>query len=76
MQDYPNMSYCMCNNTLAAMDQLMDAMADVDFIENLNPDELRSFNDLIHVANLFARRGQLLLDRQIDRNVAKVLENS
>ena len=76
MTDYPNMSYCMCNNTLAAMDQLMDAMEDVDFIEDLNPDELRSFNDLIHVANSFARRGQLLLDRQIDKNVAKVLENS
>ena len=76
MQDYPNMSYCMCNNTLAAMDQLMDAMEDVDFIEELNPDELRSFNDLIHVAKLFARRGQFLLDQQIEKNVAEVLKNS
>ena len=76
MTNYPNMSYCMCNNTLAAMDQLMDAMEDVDFIEELNPDELRSFNDLIEVAKLFARRGELLLDRQVQKNIDKVLENS
>ena len=75
MQDYPNMSYCMCNNTLAAMDQLMDAMEDVDFIEDLNPDELRAFNELQHVAAMFAKKAQKMLDNQIDRNVAKVLEN-
>ena len=75
MTDYPNMSYCMCNNTLAAMDQLTDAMEDVDFIEDLNQDELRSFNDLIEVAKLFARRGELLLDKQVQKNVDKVLED-
>ena len=75
MQDYPNMSYCMCNNTLAAMDQLMDAMADVDFIENLNPDELRSFNDLIELAKLFVSQGEFLVGQQIDKNVAKFLED-
>lgn len=75
MTDYPNMSYCMCNNTLAAMDQLMDAMEDVDFIEDLNPDELRSFNDLIHVAKLFARKGEFLLDQQVEKNVSVILDN-
>ena len=73
MQDYPNMSYCMCNNTLAAMDQLMDAMEDVDFIEELNPDELRAFNELQHVAKQFAKKAQKMLDNQIDRNVEKLL---
>lgn len=76
MQDYPNMSYCMCNNTLAAMDQLMDAMADVDFIEELNPDELRSFNDLIELAKLFVSQGEFLIGQQIEKNVAEVLKNS
>lgn len=75
MFDYPNMSYCMCNNTLAAMDQLMDAMEDVDFIEDLNPDELRAFNDLIHVAKLFARKGEFLLDQQVEKNVSVILDN-
>ena len=75
MTDYPNMSYCMCNNTLAAMDQLMDAMADVDFIENLNPDELRSFNDLIELAQLFVSQGEFLIGQQIDKNVEKLLED-
>ena len=75
MFDYPNMSYCMCNNTLAALDQVMDAMEDVDFIENLNPDELRSFNDLIHVANLFISKGNYLLDQQVQKNVDEILED-
>lgn len=76
MTDYPNMSYCMCNNTLAAMDQLMDAMEDdQNFIEDLNPDELRAFNDLIHVAKLFARKGEFLLDQQIDKNVSVILDD-
>ena len=73
MTDYPNMSYCMCNNTLAAMDQLMDAMEDVDFIEDLNPDELRAFNELQHVAKLFAKKAQKMLDNQIDKNVDLLL---
>lgn len=81
MTNYPNMSYCMCNNTLAAMNQLMDAMEDVDFIDELNHsmkwdnDELRAFNELQHVAAMFAKKAQKMLDNQIDRNVAKVLEN-
>jgi len=75
MTNYPNMSYCMCNNTLAALDQVMDAMEDVDFIEDLNPDELRSFNELIHVANLFVSKGNFLLDQQVQKNVDKVLED-
>ena len=75
MTNYPNMSYCMCNNTLAALDQVMDAMEDVDFIEDLNPDELRSFNELIHVANLFVSKGNFLLDQQVQKNVEKVLDN-
>jgi len=65
----------MCNNTLAALDQVMDAMEDVDFIENLNPDELRSFNDLIHVANLFISKGNYLLDQQVQKNVDEILED-
>lgn len=75
MTDYPNMSYCMCNNTLAAMEQVMDAMEDVDFIEDLNPDELRAFNEIVHVARLLARKGQKMLDEQIDRNVERILSN-
>ena len=34
MRDYPNMSYCMYQNTLLAVKQLLDALADGDFPED------------------------------------------
>ena len=73
MTDYPNMSYCMCNNTLAALNQIMDAMEDVDFVRNLNMDEMRAFNELVHVAKLFAQKGESAIDATIDENVETIL---
>jgi hypothetical protein len=51
--DYPNMSYCMCGNTLAALEQVMEAMNEegaVAFVGDLSREELRSFKELIHAA--------------------------
>ena len=31
MSNYPNMSYCMCNNTLLALRQVVDAMNENGF---------------------------------------------
>jgi methyl-accepting chemotaxis protein len=73
MTDYPNMSYCMCNNTLAALNQIMDAMEDVDFVRNLNMDEMRAFNELVHVAKQFAQKGEQAIDAAIDENVETIL---
>ena len=62
MTDYPNMSYCMCNNTEAAFNQIMDAMdeqGDVNFVKDLSMDELRSFNEIAFMARRFAQRAEV-----------------
>ena len=74
--DYPNMSYCMVSNTLAALDQILDAMdkeGDVPFLRELNMDELRAFNELKHVAQQFAKRAGRAIDQAIDENVDAIL---
>ena len=74
--NYPNMSYCMCGNTLATLEQIMDAMDEqgaVEFVKDLNMDELRAFNELMHVANLFSRRAVRAVDQVIDDRVDSVL---
>ena len=74
--NYPNMSYCMCGNTLAALEQIMDAMDEqgaVEFVKDLNMDELRAFNELMHVANLFSRRAVRAVDQVIDDRVDSVI---
>jgi hypothetical protein len=77
MSDYPNMSYCMNNNTLAALSQILDTMDEegaVNFIKDLSMDELRSFNELVHVAKQFTKRAERALDQVIDDRVEEVLE--
>ena len=76
MSNYPNMSYCMCQNTEAALNQIMDAMDDegaVQFIKDLSMDELRSFNELVYIARQFAKRAERALDEVVDDNVEAVL---
>ena len=76
MRDYPNMSYCMCNNTLAALNQILDEMdekGDVDVVRELNQDELRDFNELAFVAKIFAKRAEKAVDQLIDERVEEVL---
>lgn len=55
MSDYPNMSYCMCNNTLLALRQVVEAMQDegVDFLHELRKDERRSFEELFEMCQSF-----------------------
>lgn len=77
MKNYPNMSYCMCNNTLAAFNQIVDAMdeqGDVDFVKDLSMDELRDFNELAFIARQFAQRAERAVDKVIDDRVAEVLD--
>ena len=77
MRDYPNMSYCMCNNTLAGLEQIMAAMDEqgaMPFVRELNMDELRAFNELAHVARQFAKRAERAIDDAIDANVSDVLD--
>ena len=76
MRDYPNMSYCMVSNTLAALEQIMAAMdeeGDVAFLRDLNLDEMRAFDELKYVAQQFARRAGRAQDQSIDENVDEIL---
>lgn len=76
MSNYPNMSYCMCSNTLAALNQILDAMdeqGDVAFLKDLSPDEMRDYNELAFIAKMFARRAEKASGTLIDENVSEVL---
>ena len=49
MRNYPNMSYCMFQNTQIAMDQLAEFMqeADEDDMMDMSKDELRAMRELV-----------------------------
>ena len=55
MSNYPNMSYCMCENTLLAMRQVVEAMESegVEFLRDLNRTERRAFEELFDVCQSF-----------------------
>ncbi len=55
MSNYPNMSYCMCNNTLLALKQVVGAMQDegVDFLRELSREERRSYEALFDMCQSF-----------------------
>ncbi len=55
MSNYPNMSYCMCNNTLLALKQIVEAMNDEgpQFLREMSRDERRSFEELFSMCEDF-----------------------
>ena len=77
MRDYPNMSYCQCQNTESALAQILDSMdevGDVEFVKDLSMDELRSFNEIAFIARQFVRRAENALYEVIDDRVQEVLD--
>jgi hypothetical protein len=71
MSNYPNMSYCMFQNTQMAMDQLITFMqeADQDDMLDMSRDELRAMQELfgyceqyMRLADEFDSKRQQLLD--------------
>lgn len=62
MSNYPNMSYCMCENTLLAMRQILNAMQEEGpmFIQEMNRDELRAFKELFNVCEDFLNASEEL----------------
>jgi hypothetical protein len=68
----------MCNNTEAALAQILDAMdeqGDVEFVKQLSMDELRGFNEIAFIAQQFVRRAERALGEVIDDRVEEVLDN-
>jgi hypothetical protein len=68
----------MCQNTEAALAQILDAMdeqGDVEFVKGLSMDELRSFNELVYIAKQFAKRAERAIGQCIDDNVEAIFDN-
>ena len=62
MSNYPNMSYCMTQNTLLAMRQVVNTMYDqgADFLADLSQDERRAFQELFAVCEDFTNLSEEL----------------
>ena len=78
MSNYPNMSYCMFQNTLGAMNQLAEFMieADQDDILDMSKDELRAMRELfgyceqyLRLAEEFDSKRQEMLDALEDQDM-------
>lgn len=48
MSNYPNMSYCMCHNTLVALRQVMSSVdvQGTNFLMEISKEELQAYKDL------------------------------
>ena len=64
MSSYPNMSYCMCENTLAAMNQIVNAMNDEGpaFLKEMSRSEQRAFQALFNLCEDFMSLSEDLQD--------------
>ena len=78
MSNYPNMSYCMFQNTLGAMNQLAEFMieADQDDVLDMSKDEIRAMRELfgyceqyLRLAEEFDSKRQEMLDALEDQDM-------
>ena len=55
MSNYPNMSYCMCENTVGALYQVLNAMREegADFFKEMSREERRAYQDLFQACEAF-----------------------
>lgn len=61
---YPNMSYCMCENTLLAMRQIITAMQEEgpQFLHDMGREERRAFQELFSTCEDFMTLSEELQD--------------
>jgi len=64
MSNYPNMSYCMNENTLLALRQIVSAMQEqgADFLRDLSREERRAFGELFNTCEDFMNLSEELQD--------------
>ena len=69
MSSYPNMSYCMCENTLLAMKQVVGAMQDEGpmFLKEMNRDERRAFEAMFDMCEAFMSMSEELQE-EVERD--------
>ena len=55
MSNYPNMSYCQCENTLSALHQVLNNMEDggAEFVQRMSREERRAFQELFNACEAF-----------------------
>ena len=55
MSNYPNMSYCQCENTLSALHQVLTNMEDggAEFVQRMSREERRAFQELFNACEAF-----------------------
>jgi len=64
---YPNMSYCMCENTLSALQQVLEAMQEgPEFLEDMSREERFAFDDLFRACEEFVQNAEELVE-EFDR---------
>lgn len=66
MRDYPNMSYCMFQNTLLGMRQLLDAMSEdgAELLADMSSEERRAFEELFHACEAYTMQAEELLESE------------
>jgi hypothetical protein len=66
MSDYPNMSYCMFQNTLLAMEQLNTFLAEArgEELMDISRDELRAMMELYNQCESFLNLGDDFMERR------------
>lgn len=64
MSNYPNMSYCMCENTVLALRQILNALrdGDVDFVREMGREERDAFRALPELCRYVADAAEEMLD--------------
>lgn len=64
MSNYPNMSYCMCENTLLAMRQILNTMQEEGpmFLKEMSREEHRAFKELFNACEDFLTASEELED--------------
>ena len=64
LDNYPNMSYCMCRNTLQAIEQLLDYMQGEGpyFLREMSRSERRAYDELYHRCQSFVRNAEELAE--------------
>lgn len=64
MSNYPNMSYCQCENTLLALRQVLNSMQEEGpmFLREMSREEYRAFRELFNVCEDFLNASEELQD--------------
>ena len=68
MSNYPNRSSCMCENTLLAMWQIMNAMREEGprFLQDMHRDERRAYQELFNICEEFLTAAEELQEEVDD----------